>query len=250
MRHVKLFILSLVFWACTAPSASFAETLRIGIEEWPPWIIRHGESFNGIVVEVCMEAVRRAGHTSVLVEIPQKRRDLAEWGRMVNVEPGCEKSWRKAFDPVSAYTIPYIRTRNVVVSFKGAYPVTREIKTFYGETLGCNLGFYYTDGFNDAFDRGKIIRDDCSTGPGLMAKLMRKRYKAAITDTYEWKYWAKKQGQRISDFQEVYQFSHPNNLRIRLHASKAYLAGPLNKALESMTSDHTIDAIVKRYIKN
>lgn len=231
-------------------SPSCAETLHIGASDWRPWIVKNGDSFTGITVEICKEAIKRAGHDSAVLEMPTKRLLWIEWGRKTDVEPGCEKSWREDFKDVSVYTDPFIETRNVVVSRKGSYPVTDTVKTFYGEKIGCNLGYYYTDGFSEALDQGKIIRDDCGTGHNLISKLINNRYKAAIADTYEWKYWMQEMGYNTWDFEESYLFSHPNNLRIRLHISKKHLIDSLNKALESMESDKTIDKIVKTFIKD
>ena len=126
------------------------------------------------------------------------------------------------------------------------YPVTDTIETYYGERIGCNLGFYYTDGFNEAFEQGKMIRDDCKEGHYLITKLIKKRYKAVIADTLEWKYRMEERGYDISKFEESYTFSHINNLRIRRHISKKHLIDSLNKALGSMKSDKTIDKIVKK----
>lgn len=246
----KIALFVIVATMTLSPSISHAETLHIGGAEWRPWIIKKGNSLTGIVIEICKEAIKRAGHDSVVIEIPQKRRDLIEWGRKITVEAGCDKSWRKRFEDVSVYTEPYIETRNVVVSYKGAYPVTDTIETFHGQRIGCNLGFYYTDGFNEAFDQGKIIRDDSKEGPYLIKKLLRKRYNAVIADTLEWKYWMKEMGHDISKFEECYRFNQVTNLRMRLHVSKKHLVDPLNKSLESMKADSTTDNIVKTFISD
>lgn len=240
------FILLILLILCSA--GAYAETLHIGVEEWAPWIIREGDSFTGIAVEICREAVRRAGHDSVILEIPQKRRDLKEWGGKVDVEPGCDKSWRVSFDSVSVYTDPYIETRDVIISRRDEYPPTSTIETFYDERIGGSLGYYYTDGFSEAFEQGKIIRDDSRPGSSLIKKLVHKRLKAAVVDTHEWKYWMGKMGRSITDYEESYRFSHLNMLRIRLHKDKKHLVEPLNRALESMKEDKTIDKIVKKYI--
>jgi|GEM_PF-3235016 len=230
------------------PAFLHAETLQIGADHWAPWIIKDKNSYTGIVVEVCREAIKRAGHQCVIFPIPQKRRDLLEWGKSVDVEPGCERAWRVDHENVSVYTIPYIQTRNVVVSPQKTYPAVNTIKTFYGKNVGCNAGYYYTDGFSNAFDEGLIIRDDCGTGHNLILKLIKKRFTAALVDTYEWKYWMKQLGEDRSKYEESYKFSHMNNLRIRLHISKKHLVSSLNTALETMKSDHSIESIVRHFM--
>ena len=248
-RHKRMpaLLLALLVLILTSPALS-ADTLRAGVEPWIPWIIKDKGQFTGIAVEICQQAVQRAGHRLVVMEIPTKRRDLVEWGRSVNIEPGCEMQWRVPQEAVSVYTEPYMETRNVIVSWKGSFPLTRQLTTFYGSLIGANTGYYYTDGLNQAFEQGLIIRDDCGSGHQLFSKLQRKRFSAIVADTLEWKYWMRELGQPIDDFQETYTFSHTNKLRIRLHRGKADLVEALNRALESMKSDHTIEAIVRRYI--
>lgn len=252
-RNIPRFTIASVFFLLlsflfTLPVGIKAETLNAGLEPWIPWIIKENGQYSGIVVEIAEEAFRRTGHTCEMVDIPVKRRDLLEWGRSIQVEPGCDKRWRVRQRDVSAYTAPYLKTRNVIVTRKGYYPVTDSLSTFYGTTVGANAGYFYTDGLNSFFEKGLIKRDDCGPGHLLISKLVKKRFHAIVADTIEWKYWMTLLGQDPSDFEESYSFSHSNDLRIRLHKDKAYLIPPLNQALESMQADGTIDAIVNQYL--
>ncbi len=225
-----------------------AETLNAGVEPWTPWIIKEDGKYTGITIEICTEAFRRTGHHCHVMEVPTKRRELLEWGRSVLVEPGCEKKWRSGKKKVSAYTIAYIQTRNVIVTRKGCVPKTTSLSSFYNSTIGANRGYFYTDGLSEAFDSGLIKRDDCGTGHLLISKLIKKRVNAIVADTYEWHYWMKNLGQDPAEFEEAYTFSHSNELRIRVHKSKAYLIGPLNRALMQMQADGTITKILRRFL--
>lgn len=241
-------ILILIFLLIQPLTAFAGDPLKISAQPWTPWIIKEKGRYTGIAVEICREAIRRSGHTSIVVEMPQKRRDLVEWGKSVDIEPGCERSWRIHHEAVSVYTDPYIQTRNVIVVRKGTHSGTGSLLEFYGTTIGANLGYYYTDGLSRAFDQGLIHRDDCGAGHNLISKLVNRRLNAIVSDTYEWKYWMKRLNQDLSGYLEAYRFSHMNQLSIRLHKDRAGLVPALNQALEQMKADRTISKIVRQFL--
>lgn len=158
--------------------------------------------------------------------------------------------WRKEYNHVSVYTIPLVRTVDIILAKKGKIPRTDSIETFCGKSLGTNLGYFYTDGFNEAFERGKIKRDDTSSeGASIIRKLLADRFDAAILDKYEAEYWFKKMNLNAGDFEDVYTFKTASNLRIRLHKSKAHLVGDINQVLEKMKHDGTIQKLIDNYTK-
>ena len=249
MKRIAMFVALFCLMMFAMQHIIHAETIVGGIGEWPPWTQDIGkiDDGKGILVEIFKEAVTRAGHQPRIQLSPHKRRHYIDWGKRIHAELGCIPEWRKEFQDVSVYTIPFVTTRNVILAKKGAMPKVTSKEDFYGKTLGANLGYYYIDGFSEAFDAGKIVRSDTPEGPTLMRMLLKDRLDGAIIDRYEARYWIKTMKLNPDDFEEVYTFSISSNLRMRLHKDKAHLIEALNRSLKEMQHDGTIQRIIDKY---
>jgi len=230
---------------------SFGDTITAGISDWPPWqMLDSKQCCTGIMTEILQEAATRAGIGLQLIHMPNIRRNELCWGNSVDVEMGVSPKWRKKYADVSVYTIPVFETVNVVVVKKGRFSKTDTLSTFYGSTIGTNLGYYYADGFTAVFEKGLIHREDTSKeGPLIIYKLINDRVDAIILDKYEALYWIKNLGVERVDFEFAYEFKTITDLRIRLHKSKEHLLPVLNEKLMDMKEDGTIQRIKEQYIK-
>lgn len=224
-----------------------AETLVGGIGNWRPWTWEDGNEAVGILVDVFKIAVKHAGHEAEIKALPHKRRNDIEWGSSVHVELGVLPEWREKYKEVSVYTIPFVKTQDIILAKKGAMEKAVSVEDFYGKRLGATLGYFYVDGFSEAFEAGKIVRDDSSEGPSLMRKLDKGRIDGAILDKHEARYWIKMLNLNPEDFEIIYTFSIVSNLRMRLHKSKEHVLPELNAALQSMLDDGTIQEIIENY---
>jgi len=250
MNSIKFFCL-IFFLTITWHNPVYSETIVAGVGEWQPWTKGTNKNTGegvGILVEIFNTAVRQAGHQPVIRICPQVRRNF-EWGRLVDAELGVIPEWREGLESVSVYTIPIVRTVDIIIAKKGKITGAKTIKSFYGKSLGTNLGYVYTDGFNEAFKTNKIKRDDTSSeGSSIIKKLVSGRFDAAILDRHEARYWLKKMNLNIADYEEVYEFKTISNLRIRLHKNKTHLVKDINKALKKMKDDGTIKNITDKYL--
>ena len=227
----------------------YAETLIGGISDWRPWTQDDDGEAIGILVDIFKTAVKRAGHETQIKVLPHKRRNEIEWGKGTHAELGVIPEWRGKYAEVSVYTIPFITTQDVILAQKGTLERADSVEDFSGKRLGTTLGYYYVDGFSDAFEAGKIVRDDSSEGPSLMRKLAKGRIDGAILDKHEARYWIKELRMNPDDFEIVYTFSIISNLRIRLYKGKEHLLPELNAALQAMIDDGTIQEIIETYMK-
>lgn len=229
----------------------YSETIVAGVGVWKPWqeCVPGKKDCKGILPEIFRMAVSMAGHQPALRGVPHNRRNEVEWGKKVDAELGCIPEWREKYKDVSVYTIPIIRTVNVVLAEKGKLPKTDTIETFYGKSVGTTLGYHYTDGFTEAFESGKIKRDDSREGPTIIRKLIGHRVDGAILDRYEALYWLKEMMLVPGDFEEVYEFKTVTDLRIRLHKNKNHLITDINKAIEKMKKDGVIRKIIDNYTR-
>ena len=237
-----------LLWAALAGAAP-AETVVGGINNWRPWSIAEGDGYGGILAEVFVEAVRRAGHEPELRPMPHKRKNEREWGKTVFVELGVLPEWRERFADVSRYTVPFVETQDVVLARKGTMAAAGSVEDFHGKRLGATLGYTYVDGFAEAFEAGHVLRDDAPEGPSLMRKLELGRVDGAILDRHEALYWMRTLGMDPEDYEVAYTFTIVSRLRMRLHPALEHLLPALDAALRSMEEDGTIRRIVEAYVR-
>ncbi len=113
--------------------------------------------------------------------------------------------------------------------------------------LGCLLGYHYTDGFQEAFDSGDVLRDDANNHSGNIQKLHANRVDGIIIDKETGFYLIKQLGLSSGDFGIAYMFKTRSVLYMRIHKQKEHILPALNTALEEMKEDGAIQAIVKKY---
>ncbi len=225
-----------------------AENLVAGINDWLPWQYADHGVASGIVVDIFKAAAIRAGCEPVIAVIPQIRRNTEEWGKQVHAELGVVPEWREAFSEVSVYTIPFVTTRDVILAKRGRMREASSVNDFLGKRVGATLGYFYPDGFSEAFDDGRLVRDNSPGGSILLKKLLDDRIDAAILNEHEARYWMEKLNANEDVFETVYVFIAPLRLRMRLHADKKRLIPALNAALTDMLEEGAIDNIVRKHI--
>lgn len=241
-----------VGWCALALSVSapftHAEELVAGINDWLPWQYEDKNGAVGIIVDIFKEAAERAGCEPIITVMPHIRRNTVEWGASVHVELGVVPEWREAFSEVSVYTIPFVTTRDIILAKRGRMREAVSVTDFFGKRVGATLGYFYTDGFSEAFEKGHLIRDDSPGACVLLRKLFDDRIDAAILNEHEARYGLETLGMNPDVFKTVYVFSDPLGLRMRLHTDKKRLVPALNAALTDMLEEGAIDDIIRNYI--
>lgn len=232
------------------PHWALAQTLQAGIAEWPPYQMYDGTDVTGIVIDLLQEVSARTGYTIAYQQVPQKR--MLEYFRdkTITLEPASNPAWREADKDISRYTVSYLPATNVVLMKKGSGIQATSPTDFRGKVLGCDLGYLYTDGFEEAFRNGTITRDDATTGTrGNLQKLAANRVDGIIVDPVGARYWINELQMNQDDFEEVYTLKAENSLFMRLHVSQEALLPTLNKTLDEMKSEGIIEKIVEKYTK-
>lgn len=225
-----------------------AQTLVIGTSDWKPWqIVKEGQ-LTGITPEILHVLSRRTGCKMDIKVLPQ-RRLMREFERQqIDMEPAVSPSWREKQRDISVYTNPYCETSDVILVRKGSGIAGTAVQDFKGRSLGCGLGYYYPEGFQEALANGDIIRDDNPVSEYNIMKLAQHRLDGIIVDRIQAAYMIDVLRLKAEDFEIAYVFG-PSKLSLRLHKSKQDLLPILDKALESMKADGTIDRIVAKYLQ-
>lgn len=226
--------------------ASHAETLTLGGYEKIPYMMKDGAQ-PGFCVEIFRETAKRAGLDTKYILLPTKRM-LADFrNRVIDAEPCCSPTWRQADEAISIYSEPFYHTENVVFVRKESGIKAEKVEDLQGKRLGCGLGYFYTDGFQEAFEQGMIVRDDVSNTEMNVRKLAARRIDGMIADRTEGWYLIKQQGLKSEDFDIAYVFQAKSALSIRIHKEQEPFMVKLNEALTTMKADGTLEALIKKY---
>jgi len=230
-------------WAACAT----AETMRVAAAEWRPWQIVENDQLIGITPAILHELEKRTGIKMDVQWMPHKRVMRAFEKGMIDMEPTVNPAWREASRVISVYTSPFYTTMDIILVPKERSIQGDAVQDFYGMTLGCGLGYYYPEGFQEAFENGDIQREDNPVSEKNLIKLSLNRIDGIIVDKIQARYTMKKLGIDPSDFSTAYAFK-PSELCMRIHLNREDLLPVLNFALGGMQADGTIDRFVSRYV--
>lgn len=243
---VRVLIVSVVL--ICVPHFAIAQTLNAGITEWEPYYMYDGTDVTGVAIDILQEVSIRTGYTITYQQLSQKR--MLEYFRekIITLEPACNPAWREADKDISRYTIPFMQATNVVLMKKESGIQATRPQDFRGKVLGCDLGYTYADGFEEEFNNGAITRDDTTAGAkSNLQKLAANRVDGIIIDSLVGWYWIKKLQMNPDDFEVAYTFQSDTSLSMRLHFSQEALLPTLNKTLEAMKSEGSIEKITAKY---
>lgn len=224
------------------------QTLHSGFVEWVPYQMNDGKKMSGIVFDIIKNVSTRTGYTIIHHKLPQNR--MLQYFRegKITLEAASNPVWRESDQTTSCYSIPYLQIKTVVLMKKENAIQATGPGDFRGYTLGCDLGYLYTDGFEKEFSRGAIIRDDTTAGAkSNFQKLASNRVQGIIIDRRVAQYWLKKLKLNPEDFVEAYAFKEDAYLLMRLHRNKEVLLPRLNEALKVMKDDGSIKNIIEKY---
>ncbi len=165
-----------------------------------------------------------------------------------NCEPCVNPIWRGEDSAISVFSEPFFESQDVIIMKNGENLLaTESAEDFKGKILGCCLGYFYTEGFQEEFDKGTIIRDDSCTFENNLKKLNIGRIDGIIIDRLTSQYIIRKLGFNPDNYKVVYKFKKKIPLMFRIRKEKKYMLPPLNKALSEMKNDGTIEKIINSY---
>ncbi len=221
-------------------------TLNVGNDEWQPWMIVEGSTIKGVTADLLKEVANRTDYQFHLMLLPHNRMLMEFRQGKIDMEATICKAWRQSQAPISVYTAPFYATRDVVLVNKGRNIKAGSVKNLSGLSLGCGLGYFYPEGFQEAFEHGELIRKDNRSVKQNLIMLSLKRIDGIIIDELQAAYLFKQTKLNPDDFEIAYAFQ-PSMISMRLHKKYSCILPQLNKALKAMKNDGTVDRIVARY---
>ncbi len=238
----------LAFALSTSPIFAFAETIKGVGNIWCPWMMEDDKkSALGAGVDIFKELAKRSGVEATVTIYPQIRRDKMFEKNEIDAEVGVSEEWRGYQKDISVYTVPFFETVNVVLVRAKDGITTDSSDGFKGKTIGGNIGYFYTDGFQQGFEKGLMKRQDVAEGGALMKMLESKRVDGIIMDRSESKYWLRKLNLNPKDYKEGFVFKTVTQLSMRFHKNKKELLPKFNKAIEDMKKSGEITKIIDKY---
>ncbi len=184
-----------------------------------------------------------------LLDIKNAKRMRKEWGRRINAESAISPFWRKAEESSSSYTSPLFSTSDIILAKKGVFKNIQSSKDLHGEKVGVTVGYYYPEGFTEAFNAGKI-QTSPSNSKNLLPKLLRGRLKAIIINENELQYLLSNNQYDfkydIDNFEVIYRFETVL-LHVRLHRDYQHLIPKFNAVIEQLNSSGIKERIQSKY---
>lgn len=225
-------------------------SITVAASPWIPWRIQLDDgSWDGIAIDT-LRVITLCTKTDLeLLDIKNAKRMRKEWGRRINAESAISPFWRKAEESSSSYTDPLFSTSDIILAKKGVFKNIQSPKDLHGEKVGVTIGYYYPEGFTEAFKAGKI-QTSPSNSKNLLPKLLRGRLKAIIINENELQYLLSNNQYDfkydIDDFEVIYRFETVL-LHVRLHREYEHLIPKFNAVIEQLNSSGIKERIQRKY---
>ncbi len=248
MKGMLLSIQLLVLFVFFAATTLAAQTVKVGMSEWPPYFYCEGTQQKGLFVDYFKEIKKRSGIHFQVVDIPQKRVLQYFRDKTIDIESFVNPAWRVDDRDISVYTVPVMESVNIVLMMKNKVFAAKSSNDFAGKNIGCILGYFYPDGFSDGFKANKIIRSDAGSHESLVQMLKIGRLDAIILDRLVAHYTIKKLDFDPDEFDIAYRFVGNSHLALRVNKDKASILPELNDAIDKMVGDHFANKLILTYL--
>lgn len=212
---------------------------------WEPYWIVSEQGSSGILNDVMIELDRRSPHfffASPNLSVRRSRQAFHDGDAIL--ECCVSEDWRAQHDVAgkTLWTDTVMLVKERLIYPKNAAFPANELKDLKGKSIATILGYGYAgDKYFNRFDTIDNIAQ-----MGMIAK---KRTDAAIIDAYEYDFMLKhsEEIQKISHQLEVGPIIHQSDLKMRIHSSRPDLLEPINRAINAMKEDGTIQKLIRRY---
>ena len=228
---------------------AMAQTLKVGVTDWPPYQYTEGNAYRGLFIDAIAELKKRTGIDFEYVTVPTNRMRFMFRDGSLDVESFVNPAWRDDEKDLSVYTIPIMESDDVILMPRASAIAAKSVADFAGKRMGCTLGYFYPEGFSYAMDANTISRIDAHSAEALMQMLLMGRIDAIILDQFVVQYAMKKIGAEPDQFAISFNFVGKSPLSMRLKKSRQALVPKLDAAIKAMIADGFMKKLIDSYLR-
>ncbi|WP_457421233.1 substrate-binding periplasmic protein [Roseateles sp. P5_E7] len=193
---------------------------------------------DGVLKELGELLARRLGLKPVFVALPSKRAGPAVASGAADLLCYVKPAW---LEGKVLWTRLFLSGTGVIAAGSSA-PEVAELQALADEPLGTVLGYYYP-ALESAF-RQQVRRADVPDAETNLRRLTYGRVRYAVTDRAALAYYLR--ANPDAGLREILEVEH-YQLGCALTLAKKALLQPLNKAIDRMVADGSLEALLKRY---
>lgn len=237
----KLAWLATLLAGSAAQAADRSAELRIvaPTNQSMPMLRMHGAvPAEGLLKDLGQALAERLGMGAAFVAVPTKRAGPAVASGAADLLCYVKPGW---LDETVLWTHPFLPGTGIIAAHPSA-PAVATLQELKDETLGTVLGYHYPI-IDQAFMK-PIRREDVADATTNLRRLAAGRIRYAVTDRAALDHFMKDNA--TSGLREVLEVER-YVLSCALSPQKAALLTPLNRAIERMQSDGTLEALYNRY---
>tara|TARA_R110001592_G_scaffold16668_15_gene70835 strand:+ start:650 stop:1408 length:759 start_codon:yes stop_codon:yes gene_type:complete len=201
-------------------------------------------TISGIFADMFHQIGEITGDTFIMVKMPAARAMLEfDLGR-VDIEPGINPIWRSNSKEIGLYSIAYERVEEVIVFRSGDEFEVKGPRDLFGHKVGIVRGFTYPR-FEASFTNNDINKVLNKSESLLIKQLLAERVDQIFISKSSIQYM-KRHLPTLSDI-VVGDVVSSVEVMMRVHPTKLELLPKLNKALQQMIDNKSIDKIIAKY---
>lgn len=198
----------------------------------------------GLCMDVALHVARELGMHPTVVE-RSKPRFLLEFERgSVDMLTCSSAEWMSPVRDHVVFSQPILEMENVVLTRRGAVRRPGGPDCVAGCRVGTLPGYVYADGFDEAFARGDMQREDTPGTDLMLRKLSAGRLDATIVNILEARYWEMRLGLPGDTFEVVYTFKRKVPVSLVLHRRYAHLLSRVDAIIDRMRRDGTLHRVL------
>lgn len=244
MKFIFYSLLPGIIAFSTLTTDLYATQFVVAVTDYRPYGITENNAKTGIFIDILNQIGKKTGDTFVFKHIPAARVKLYFVLGKIDIESGVNPVWRADQKIIGEYTIPFMKSVDVVLFRKGHRIPVKKFDDLKGWTIGTVRGYYYP-GFMEAFKKKEIIREDVNTEFQNLNKIAFNRLNAIFINRVVAEYWMSKNS-TYHNF-EIGEVVGSTDIMFRIHPSKKEAIPRLNKAILNLKQTRSIDQIFSKY---
>lgn len=239
-KRATWFFFSILILYCSIYSENFRVFLHG--HEHPPNYFTREDPGTGFFRDLFAEISTITGDTFTFYYLPSARGLLKFENGELDLEPGVNPIWRENSEVKGVYTIPYEKSKEVILSAKECTVMSPN--DLIGKKVGIIRGYSYPS-FDTLFASKEVIMQEYNEADQLLKLLYVNRVDFVFVNE-AFALYSIKENPLYKDFRAVYEISSMD-VMLRVHPNKKHALERINKALEQLLQSKTIEKLRSKY---